>query len=120
MAEIPDQQHTTTKKQREDLAGEAEQQRTKKKTIDGKDEELLALIPKGETYGQKSKGPSETHQQEAQKKGIRDNKRSKRHEKEEVAGITSIANIKTRKKKTSYHAYEKRGWRHRSNEERYC
>ena len=54
------------------------------------------------------------------KQGIRD----KRHEKvqiilEEFTGMRSIASIKTRKE-NSHHSYEKRSWKHRSNEDMLC
>ena len=107
-AEIPEQQHTTTTKtQREELAGEAEQQHTAmrqragKKRSTAKNQELSALIENRKIWTEKN--ASERDINKKIKKEIRDNKRKKRHEKvqnilEELKG-KSIANIMTRKKK---------------------
>ena len=76
----------------------------KEETIDSKDQELLALI------GRRKK----TSARRSIKQGIRDNKKSKRHEKihdilEEFSGIRSIASIRQEKTVLITHLGNKSG-----------
>ena len=108
------QKHVTT--QREELAGEAKQLHTamtaahRGETIDSENQELLALIKKRKNLDRNEKAQVKDISKKI-KKGIRENKRSRRHEKvqnilEEFKEMNSIENFKTRKTK-SYHAHEK-------------
>ena len=87
--EIPErQQHTAT------AAAHRES------TVDSKDQELWAPIEKSKNMDRRRRPKWKTSAKRS-RKGIRDNKRSKIHEKvqknhEEFTGIKSIANIKTR------------------------
>ena len=125
IGETDQQQHvTTTKAQRAELAGEAEQQHstktsvhTEKQRLTPKTESSLPSSRKERIWTERRRPKWKTSARRS-KKRIRNNRRSKRHEKVQnilgkFKGITLIVNIKTWKKTILSRTWRKRSRRHR-------